>query len=77
MADLNYDPNARYDIGPNAAGCGRCSNQNVLDSATQTGLASDGTMGGADLRVGFNVIGGSRKNVGGNVQGAQRSINGT
>lgn len=84
MADLNYDPNARYDHGPNAAGCGRVSNQEVLNAATPyTGLDFDGAMQAAELRTGFGAAGipkGMNRyglNTGPNVAGAPRSVNNT
>lgn len=88
MADLNYNPNARYDHGPNAAGCGRASNQAVLQagSGANTGLKGDGALAAAELRVGFSAAGALRtgdrsinytNNGGPNVAGAQKSINGT
>lgn len=76
MADNNYDPNARFDQGPNSAGAGRCSNQAALQTASTKGLAADGTLGHADLRVGFSAAGVPRSNGGPNVAGAPRSING-
>lgn len=85
MADLNYDPNARYDSGPNAAGCGRVSNQDVLQAGALgvTGMAFDSTIAGAELRAGFNAEGiphisyRGQSNTGPNVAGAPRSVNGT
>jgi len=84
MADLNNDPNARYDNGPNAAGAGRSSNQAVLNAAIPyTGLDFDGSMQAAPLRAGFGAAGipkGMNRygiNCGPNVAGAPRSVNNT
>lgn len=88
MADLNYDPNARYDHGPNAAGCGRVSNQAVLQTGSggYTGLKGDGALAAAELRTGFSAAGTLRtgdrsinytNNGGPNVAGAPRSVNNT
>jgi hypothetical protein len=35
----NFDPNARYNMGPNAAGCGRVSTQSQLSTPVVTVLA--------------------------------------
>jgi len=74
----NYDPNARYDMGPNAAGCSRVSTQEQLNegSPTRTGLREDGMLWSANSRVGFSAAGVARNNGGPNVAGAPRSING-
>ena len=88
MADLNYDPNARYDHGPNAAGCGRVSNQAVLQAGSggHRGLKGDGALAAAELRTGFSAAGTLRpgdrsinfvNNSGPNVAGAQKSVNST
>lgn len=81
MAQTNYDPNARYDNGPSAAGSDRVSNQTVLLTSaafgSNTGLATDGTMNYANSRDGFSAAGVSRSNGGPNVAGAQKSVNGT
>ena len=84
MADLNNNPNARYDHGPNAAGAGRVSNQAVLGAAIPvTGLDFDGSMQDAALRTGFHAAGISKTteryglNTGPNVAGAPRSVNNT
>jgi hypothetical protein len=77
MADKNYDPNARYDMGPSAAGCGRASIQSELASTRAKGLQPDGTLKNAPLRAGQHVAGAPRDNIGPNVAGAARSINGT
>lgn len=77
MATQNYDPNARFDHGPNAAGTGRVSNQPTLQAESSPGLAADGALEGAELRVGFSAAGVPRNNVGPNVAGSPRSINNT
>jgi hypothetical protein len=77
MANENYDPNARYDHGPNAATGGRVSEQSVLAAGADYGLASDGALVHAESRVGFGAAGALRDNTGGNVAGAPRSINNT
>lgn len=75
MADQNYNPNARYDNGPNAAGSGRVSTQAVLVAGTSKGLQADGTTASANSRSGFSCAGAPRNNGGPNVAGAPRSIN--
>lgn len=88
MADTNYDPNARYDHGPNAAGGGRVSNQATLQAGSggNTGLKGDGALAAGELRTGFSAAGALRtgdrsinytNNGGPNVAGAPRSVNGT
>ena len=77
MPDKNFTPNARYDIGPNAAGCGRAATPAIAQAAAQTGLGADGTLGNTELRVGLHAAGVHRKNTGPNVAGAPRSINGS
>jgi hypothetical protein len=81
MADLNYDPNARYDHGSSAAGTGRVSNQNVLLTSSaygsNTGLGTDGALHYAEVRTGFHAAGLVRSNIGPNVAGAPRSVNNT
>lgn len=78
---INNAPNQRYDNGPNAAGCGRVSNQVVLQLADPanlpTGLHTDGTQGKSPIRVGFSAAGIPRNNGGPNVAGAPRSFNNT
>jgi len=89
MATLNYNPNARYDNGPNAAGSNGCPqnvspnptyqpglSQTVSEYVVLNGLGSDGSLGYAHQRVGFSAAGVSRANGGPNVAGARRSING-
>lgn len=75
MADANYNPNARYDHGPAAAGTTRVSNQDVLQTAVPTGLNADYALGHAELRSGFSAAGCPRNNTGPNVAGAPRSVN--
>lgn len=91
MADTNYDPNARYDNGPSAAGSSGLTVNAAsttglfpaitLNSTTVTsGLQKDGTLKRANHRVGFNAIGVKSLtggNTGGNVIGAPRSVNNT
>lgn len=86
MATVNYDPNARYDHGPNAAGTGRVSVQSVLQSPTYPGMESDGCTAAAELRVGFGAAGIPRElnrgtravaNTGPNAAGNPRSYNST
>ena len=90
MATINYNPNARYDNGPAAAGSNGCPQNVAPDSAYQPGLSdlviaypvipglgSDGTLGYANQRVGFSAAGVSRANGGPNVAGRRRSFNGT
>lgn len=76
--NVNYDPNARYDMGPGAAGCGRISSQATLTADATNGLQTDTTMAHANSRCGQGVAGYSRKgNTGPNVAGAPRSYNST
>ena len=77
--NFNYDPNARYDIGPNAAGCGGTNTawtQVVLGPlpASFLGLQEDGVKQLATLRSGFSAAGVSRANGGPNVAGNPRSL---
>lgn len=76
---IDYDPNARYDTGPNAAGCSRISVQATLDDGapSRVGLGTDGVVQYAHLRTGLNAAGVSRNNGGPNVAGRPRSNNGT
>lgn len=65
------NPNARYNTGPNAAGCGRCSTQAVMNEFGHlNGLMTDGHLAWTNLVVGPNVAGALRTNSGGNVAGA-------
>lgn len=77
MANTNYNPNARYDNGPNAAGSNGISSQTALTTPTETGLQADGTVSAANLRVGFHAAGVDRNNPGPNVAGAPRSVSAT
>jgi len=90
MATINYDPNARYDQGQNAAG----SNGVLPSAATDAfitaanpeggglsthrspGLMHDYSLANAEYRAGFSAAGHNRDNVGGNAAGAPRG-NGT
>ena len=74
---LDFDPNARYDTGPNAAGCGRASGQATLNGGASKGLDTDGVLYSSHLRTGLNAAGVSRNNPGPNVAGAPRSYNQT
>lgn len=74
MANSNYDPNARFDTGPNAAGTGRITSP---PPTTNTGQAADTSRVNSDIRYGFSCAGAAKNNVGPNVAGAPRSINGT
>lgn len=74
----NYDPNARFDHGPNAAGCGRDTND-TLNTQVRLGLQVDGTLGSGHTRTGTNVAGNlyrNRINIGPNAAGQPRSVNG-
>jgi hypothetical protein len=77
MADTNYNPNARYDNGPNAAGSNGVSKQSVLTADATTGLQTDSTLSHANLRVGLNAAGVSKNNIGPNAAGQPRSVNST
>ena len=92
MATENYDPNARYDNGPNAAGSngvppsratdafvdvGLSSGTNASSGTQVPGLGKDNALSNGNMRVGFSAAGNRRINVGPNVAGAPRSINGT
>lgn len=79
MAQTNYNPNARYDNGPAAAGSDRVSVQSVLLTSaafgSNTGLAADGSTNYANSRTGFHAAGVPKNNGGPNVAGGQRSVN--
>lgn len=77
MADINNNPNARYDNGPHAAGAGRVSPQATLAAASVPGLASDSTLAAAPLRSGLHAAGVARNNTGPHVAGAPRSYGNT
>ena len=76
---IDFNPNARYDTGPSAAGCGRASAQATLQSGapSSAGLGTDGVLLNAHLRNGLSSAGVSRNNPGPNVAGAPRSSNNT
>ena len=73
MANTNFNPNARYDTGPNAAGTGRITSPQP--AANRTGLGADGVVSNSDIRTGTKCAGGSRTKGGPNVAGAPRSYN--
>ena len=73
MATTSNNPNARYDAGPNAAGCGRVATQAQLQAEAETGLLGDSTLSGAAFRVGFGAAGIRNVNTGGNVIGAAQA----
>jgi len=71
-----FNSNASYDIGKNAAGCGRCSVQETLNVfGHQNGLESDMHVAWTHLSVGPSAAGAPRtgQNCGGNVAGAPRN----
>jgi len=75
--DRNFDPNARFDMGPNAAGCGRTGVQATMQSwgTEVSGMGTNAVQGGAEIWSGFSCAGNFKTNVGPNVAGAQRSYN--
>lgn len=91
MATVNYNPNARYDQGQNAAG----SNGVLPSLATDAwiaaanpdggglsdprdpGLAVDQSLANAHYRAGLSAAGNQRSNIGPNAAGQPRSVNGT
>ncbi len=79
MANTNYNPNARFDTGPAAAGTGRISSVyatgSVATSGSVYGEAYDSTYVATDIRVGFNAAGVAKDNPGPNGAGAPRSFN--
>jgi hypothetical protein len=75
MANKNFDPNARYDNGPNCAGAGRVTYP--TDTTAPTGVASDGVVANSNVFCGYNCAGGNRNNPGPNTSGEQRSYNNT
>jgi hypothetical protein len=77
MANKNFDPNARYDTGPAAAGTGRFSRPVPVFATYGTGTGPDGVEAGSDIRLGFSAAGIPKNNVGPNVAGAKRSFNQT
>jgi hypothetical protein len=72
-SNLSYNPNARYDCGPNAAGAGRMPNQATLLTAAYSGLDATGVVSQSTVRTGFNAAGVAKNNGGPNVAGAPRS----
>lgn len=88
MATYNYDPNARYDQGPNAAGSNGVLPSTATDAfivaahpgggglsdAAVPGLDVDQALENAHYRAGFSAAGNQRSNIGGNVAGARRGI---
>lgn len=85
MATFNYDPNARYDNGQNAAGSNgvwpslgtdafvlAALSENGLSDPRAPGLTHDYSLADANYRAGFNAAGHNRDNVGGNAAGAPR-----
>lgn len=92
MATVNYNPNARYDQGQNAAGSNGVLPNVATDAfiaaaaldggglsdpgAARRGLAVDQSLGNAHYRAGFSAAGNQRSNVGGNAAGSPRG-NGT
>ena len=81
MANVNFNPNARYDTGQAAAGTGRSTSPaatlTMVEAGTNAGVRSDGVVAGSELRSGFNAAGVPRNNPGPNVAGAPRSVNNT
>ena len=90
MATLNYDPNARYDQGQNAAGSNgvwpslgtdafilRALGANGLSDDRTPGLAHDYTLVAAHYRTGFSAAGHERDNPGPNKAGSQRGFPGS
>ena len=84
MADNNYNPSERFDMGPGAAGCGRTTvsvvsflNGTVPNTAVSPGLTNDGALRCGVVRVGLNAAGAPRNIEGPNRAGAPRSVNGT
>jgi len=71
--NVGNNPNAVYDNGPNAAGVGRVTNQDVVVTAIPKGLTKDGVLGYGNLRVGFNAAGVSRDLTGPNAAGKPKS----
>lgn len=87
MATLNYDPNARYDNGQNAAGSNgvwpslgtdayvlATLGGNGLSDPRFPGLAIDQSLANANYRAGFSAAGNQRSNVGPNAAGQPRGI---
>lgn len=82
MATVNYDPNARYDNGPNAAGSNGVPPNLPADGTYRPGLSTprdpglmhDYTLNLATQRAGFSAAGAFRDNGGPNVAGRPRGI---
>ena len=87
MKTLNYDPNARYDQGANAAGSNgvwpslgtdafvlATLGENGLSSPRNPGLMHDYTLNDAHRRCGFAAAGAFRDNPGPNKAGSSRGI---
>ena len=90
MATLNYDPNARYDQGQNAAGSNgvwpslgtdafvrAALGENGLSDERSPGLMHDYSLTAANYRAGFSAAGHHRDNPGPNKAGSQRGFPGT
>ena len=80
MANKNFDPNARYNMGQYVAGGPRvCVTAYDAGTAASAGSiygeAKDGVYIGTDIYVGKGAAGMSRANGGPHVAGAPRSIN--
>lgn len=69
-----FVPNAQYDIGSSAAGCGRISLQATLEAAIPDGLLASGVLNNSTIRVGFSAAGVSRANPGPNAAGQPRNV---
>jgi len=72
--NLGNNPNAVYDNGPNAAGVGRVTNQEVVVTAIPKGLTQAGVLGYGNIRNGFSAAGVSRSNTGPNAAGKPKSF---
>ena len=72
--NLNYDPNARYDSGPNAAACGKTVNQGTLQTGIPQGNTSAGVVNNGVIRTGFSAAGVPKNNAGPNAAGAPRTF---
>lgn len=69
-----FVPNAQYDIGASAAGCGDAGPQATMQAAIPTGLLASGVLNNSLLRVGFNAAGNVRTNIGPNAAGQPRNL---
>jgi hypothetical protein len=76
---LSYDPNARYDCGPNAAGCGRVANNEMRALSPvpgyYAGLNQNGATFQSTSRTGFSAAGVIRANTGPNRAGRPLDVN--